>query len=328
MIRIVKTDGVLEVGPDQLACLDGLDAEFVDRPCRTEEEVVQACASADGLLVLREPITAEVIGQLRRCRVISRFGVGLDTVDVQAATEAGIVVTNVPDSNAVEVATHAMALLLALTRRLPEFDRSVRAGEWDALGVGAGIRRLDRLTVGLIGMGRIGRLVAERVQAFGMRICAYDPHLPAELVRASGAEPVSLEELVTRADVLSLHVPLTEHTSGLVDKALIERMRPGSILLNVSRGGLVDEDALADALRSGRLAAAGIDALAEEPPGTDHPLRHAPNVLLSPHAAHYSEQSYAEVRTKAFADLAAVLHGRQPRYAVNRAAPRPAGDMT
>jgi D-3-phosphoglycerate dehydrogenase len=317
MTKIVKTDGMLEVGPSQLECLDGLGAEFVDRACLTEVELVEACADADGILVLREPVTAKVIAGLDRCKVISRFGVGLDSIDVAAATEAGIVVTNVPDSNTDEVATHAIAMVMALTRRLNEFDRSVRSGSWDALGVGRGIRRFDRLVLGLVGLGRIGRLVAERARALGLQVCAYDPQLSPEQVRGLGVEPVGLDDLISGADVVSLHVPLTEETAGLLDRGRIGRMKPGAIVINVSRGGLIDEGALADALISGHLAGAGLDAFAEEPAAPQHPLLGLPQVLLSPHAAHYSEQSYEEVRTKAFADLAAVLRGEPPRYPVN-----------
>ncbi|MFV0425688.1 MAG: C-terminal binding protein [Beutenbergiaceae bacterium] len=317
MFKVVKTDGVLGVGPQQRACFDGLEIDFHDRELLTEDALIGACADADALLVLREPITRKVIQTLDRCQVISRFGVGLDSIDLEAAAEAGIVVTNVPDSNAEEVATHALAMMLHLTRRLAQFDRGVRDQNWDAMSIGAGIRRPGATTVGIVGLGRIGRLVAQRAAALGFRIVGFDPLLEPEQIAQLGIVSSDLDTVFADADVVSLHIPLTAQTQNLVDAQRIARMKPGAILLNVSRGGIVDEQALAQALVDGHLGGAGLDALVDEPPAADHPLLRAPRTLFSPHAAHYSEQSYAEVRTRAFADVAAVLRGDQPRYAVS-----------
>jgi D-3-phosphoglycerate dehydrogenase len=317
VLKVVKTDGVLEVDAEQLASFEGLDIDFIDGEYLTEDELIEHCSDADGLLVLREPITENVVSHLKRCKAISRFGVGLDSIDLDATARAGITVTNVPDSNTEEVATHALAMLLLLNRKLNSYDSAVRAGQWDALGLGEGIRRPGNTILGVVGMGRIGRLVAQRGRVLGFQVWGYDPFLSDEDCAALGVEPVELDTLITSADAVSLHVPLTEQTRNLIDADQIAGMKPGAILVNVSRGGLIDETALASALSSGKLGGAALDAFSDEPMPTDHPLFSAPNTVFSPHAAHYSEQSYAEVRTKAFADLAAVLRGQQPKYRVN-----------
>lgn len=315
--KIIKTDGMLTVEPEQLAYLEGMDVTFEEKTLLTEDDLMAGAADADALLVLREPITPRVLAAMPKLKVIGRFGVGLDTIDVDACTAASVQVTNVPDSNIDEVSTHAMAMILALVRRLKRYDAAVRAGRWKALADGEGITRPDRQTLGLIGFGQIGRLTAKKATAFGYSIIAYDPHMPAERISSFGAKPVSLDELVATADIVSLHVPFTPETQNIISRERIAGLKKGALLINVSRGGLVDEDALAEALLSGHLGGAGIDTLAQEPPATDNPLLAIENLLLSPHAAHYSTQSYAEVRSKVFADVAAVLKGDKPKYPVN-----------
>lgn len=316
-MKIIKTDGMLTVEPEQMAYLDGLDIDFVEKTLLTEDALIAECQDADALMVLREPITERVLAALPKLKVIGRFGVGLDTIDVDAATRAGVQVTYVPDSNLDEVSTHALALILALVRRLKLYDTAVRNGRWKALADGEGITRPSYQTLGLIGFGQIGRLTARKAAAFGYKIIAYDPHMTAERIAAEGAVPVSLDQLIESADIISLHVPFTPETQNILSRDVIARMRKGAIVINVSRGGLIDEAALAEALVSGHIAAAGLDTLASEPPEADNPLLKLDNVLLSPHAAHYSTQSYAEVRSKVFADVVAVLKGERPKYPVN-----------
>jgi D-3-phosphoglycerate dehydrogenase / 2-oxoglutarate reductase len=314
---VVKTDGVLASVPGDVALLTEQGIEFREGSYLTEDELIENCRDADGLLVLREPITARVLEALPRCRVIGRFGVGLDSIDVAAATARGVRVTNVPDSNLAEVATHALAMALALCRRLPLYDRSVRRGEWDFEGPGAGVRRPSALRFGLVGLGKIGARVASGASAIGFDVQAHDPYLGDDQVRALGARPVGFDELIESSDVLSLHVPLTPETRLLLDERALARMPPGAVLVNVSRGGLLDERALADAIVSGRLAGAGIDVFDHEPPTEDNPLRGLDRVILTPHTAHYSADSYAETRRKAFLDVRAVLTGASPSYPVN-----------
>jgi D-3-phosphoglycerate dehydrogenase len=286
MFKVVKTDGMLQTEAEQMAQFDGLAVNFVEATCLTEEALIAACADADAVLALREPFTEKVMQAMPKCKIISRFGVGLDSIDVPAATAAGIRVANVPDSNFDEVSTHALAMLLALLRRLPQYDAAVRAGRWDALGGGVGIRRPSHMTLGLAGFGRIGRDFARKAQAVGFQLQAFDPHMPAKVFEEAGVKQVSFEQLLVSSDVLSLHVPLIDSTANLIDADALGQMRAGSYIINVSRGGLIDERALAAALASGHIAGAGIDTLASEPPQADNPLLKQANLLLSPHAAH------------------------------------------
>lgn len=316
-MKIVKCDGLLTVEPEQLTYLAGLDAEFVEKTLLTEDDLIKHCHDADALMILREPVTERVVRALPKLKVIGRFGVGLDSIDVEACTRAGVQVTYVPDSNLDEVSTHAVAMMLALARRLKHYDTAVRAGRWQAMADGVGIIRPSHQTLGLIGFGQIGRMTGRKAAAFGYKIIAYDPYMTQERIAEAGAEPASFEEVVAQSDIMSLHIPATPETRNIVSKDVLAHMKKGSILINVSRGGLVDEAALADALTSGHLSAAGIDTLAQEPPSADNLLLKVENLLLSPHAAHYSKQSYAEVRNKVFADVAAVLKNEKPKYSFN-----------
>jgi len=316
-MKIIKTDGMLAVEPEQLAYLEGLGAEFVEKTLLTEEALIAEARDANALMVLREPITARVLSELKNLKVIGRFGVGLDSIDVGAATQAGVQVTYVPDSNIDEVSTHALALILSLARKLKVYDGAVRKGRWLAMDDGAGITRPDQQILGLIGFGQIGRLTAMKAKAFGYEIIAYDPYISAERISATGARPVSLDELFAQADFISLHIPATPETRKIISIEALRKMKKGAYVINVSRGGLVDETALAEAIQSGHIAGAGIDTFEKEPPAPDNPLLTLDQVIVSPHAAHYSTQSYAEVRSKVFADVAAVLKGEKPRYPVN-----------
>ncbi|MFB9949674.1 C-terminal binding protein [Rhizobium puerariae] len=316
-MKIVKTDGMLVVEPEQLAYLEGLGADFVEKTLLTEDALIAEAKDADALMVLREPITARVLSELRNLKVIGRFGVGLDTIDVEAATRAGVQVTYVPDSNIDEVSTHALALILSLARKLKAYDGAVRKGRWLSLEDGAGITRPSRQILGLVGFGQIGRLTAGKAKAFGYEIIAYDPYMQPERISAAGARPVSLDELLAQADFVSLHIPAAPETHNILSADAFGKMKKGAFVINVSRGGLVDEAALAEAIRNGHIAGAGIDTFEKEPPGPDNPLLALDQVIVSPHAAHYSAQSYAEVRSKVFADVAAVLKGEKPKYPVN-----------
>lgn len=316
-MKIVKCDGVLTVEPEQYAYLAGLDATLIEKTLLNEDDLIEQCYDADALMILREPVTERVVKALPKLKVIGRFGVGLDSIDVEACTQAGVQVTYVPDSNLDEVSTHAVAMMLALARRLKRYDTAVRAGRWQAMVEGEGIIRPSHQTLGLIGFGQIGRMTARKAAAFGYKVVAYDPYMAPESIAATGVEAATFEEVITQSDIVSLHVPATPETQNIISKDVLARMKKGAILINVSRGGLVDEGALADALKSAHLSGAGIDTLVQEPPRPDNPLLRVENLLLSPHAAHYSKQSYAEVRNKVFADVAAVLRNQTPKYGIN-----------
>jgi D-3-phosphoglycerate dehydrogenase len=252
---VLKADGTVPVTDADRRLLADVGAELVDRACPTERELLEHGAHADALMTVSEPITARVIAGLSRCRIISRFGIGLDNVDVEAASAAGIPVSNVPDFCLDEVSDHALALVLALSRRLLPLDASVRSGRWDTIGVGGPVRRLRTQALGLVGFGRIARAVAVRARAFGMRVVYVSQRpavgLPSHL---ADARPVTFHQALAEADVLSLHTPLTPQTRHLIGAHALARMKPTAFLVNTARGGLVDETALAEALDAGREA--------------------------------------------------------------------------
>ncbi|MBI3750237.1 MAG: hypothetical protein HY263_01105 [Chloroflexi bacterium] len=235
-------------------------------------------------LVVRSQVQvdAAVIAAGTSLRLVARAGVGLDNIDVEAARAAGLTVLNAPDGNTIAAAEHTLALLLAVARRIPAADASVRAGEWQRAPFGG--TELRGKTLGVVGLGRIGLAVAERARAFGMRIAGHDPYVSPVVCAERGIEAMDLGSLLERADVVTVHVPLTDETASLLDEAAIRRLKPGAIVLNVARGGVVDEAALAAALHDGRLAGAGIDVYEHEPP-IGSPLLAAPNTVLTPHIA-------------------------------------------
>jgi D-3-phosphoglycerate dehydrogenase len=261
-------------------------------------------------------VDAELLDAMPDCRVVSRTGIGVDNVDIDAATERGVHVTNVPDYCIPEVSDHTIALLLALERKVVAYDRRVKGGEWDVTA-GRTMHRLDGQTLGLVGFGSIARAVCEKAGAFGMDVIAHDPYV--ESTDADAALVSDLSTLLSRADVVSVHTPLTPETEGMLDADSFERMKESAFLLNPSRGGIVDEAALADAIDAGEIAGAGLDVLAEEPPESDNPLFDVDpdRVILTPHAAYNSAESVVELREKAAKNVRATLAGDGPLYPVN-----------
>ena len=280
------------------------------------QEVREAVAGADAVLNCYAPMPAEVIRGLDRCVVIARYGIGLDTIDLDEATAKGIVVTNVPDYCIDEVSDHALALLMSLARGVTNLDRHVRSGSWSPSDARP-IHRLRGRTLGLVGFGRIARALAAKASPLGFRVIATDPFVPDGAVRDADAEPVSLDELLAAADVVSIHAPLTTDSLHLIGATELAMMKPGAILINTSRGPLVDLDALRRALAEERLGGAGLDVLEEEPPAADDPLLHRDDVIVTPHAAFYSEESLEELQRKAVEQVIDALAGRTPPYAVN-----------
>src|ERR1700760_2029849 len=246
------------------------------------DELAEALRDADGLIVRSETkVTAQLLEACARLRVIGRAGVGVDNIDVAAATEAGVVVMNAPDGNTMTTAEHTLALLLALARRVPQGNASLKAGRWDRKKyVGTELRGK---TLGVVGLGRIGRVVASRAVGFEMKVVAFDPFVAPEQVREQGIELVTLEEVCERADFMTVHSPLTPETRGLIGAREFARMKPGVRVINCARGGLVDERALYEAIKEGRVAGAALDVFEEEPPPADHPLLSLEEVVATPH---------------------------------------------
>jgi D-3-phosphoglycerate dehydrogenase len=309
--KVVVSDQVFPSVEIERGLLAGIDAELTVASGGIDD-VLEIAADADAILNTYVAWDADAIGRLEKCRIIARYGIGFDNVDLGAASEAGIVVTNVPDYSVEEVATHALALILATLRKVVSADESVRSGTWNVDNFRP-IRRLSTLTVGLVGYGRIARRIAAPLAALGARIIAHDPYLEP----GPDLPPLlGLEEVLAEADIVSLHLPLTDETRGFINAERIAGMKPGAILVNTSRGPLVDLGSLTDALVDGRLSGAGLDVFDIEPLDAGR-IEGIPNLIATPHMAYYSEEALAESQTKAATQVIKVLSGESPDYQVN-----------
>ena len=276
--------------------------------CKSPEAVLEAAADADVLLVQWAPITSAVINGLNKCRVIVRYGIGVDNVDLVAAKARGIPVCNVPDYCIDEVADHAVAMALSLARQLPMMDRRVRAGTWK-ITPDHPMPALSTMTFAAAGLGRIARAVLARAGAFGCRPAAYDPYVKPEVFAANGIMRLTLEEMFRQADVLSLHMPLTPETRHLINPAALAKMKPTAIIVNTARGGLIDTVALAEALQSGVIAGAGLDVFDPEPLSMEHPLRNCRNAILTSHVGWFSDESVPKLQRLAAEEVVRALRG-------------------
>jgi D-3-phosphoglycerate dehydrogenase len=295
--------------------LSAIGADLQLAPQATPDQILKIASGADALLVTYAKITAEMIGQMSRCRIISRFGIGVDNVDLAAATARRIVVTKVPDYCIDEVSDHALALLLAAARKITLANAQVHAGRWEMPAV-VPIHRLRGGVLGLAGFGRIPRLVAPKAKAFGLTVIAHDPFVPDETFAREGVERVDFPQLLGRSDFVSIHTPLIPETRGLFGADAFRRMKPTAYLINTARGAIVDEHALAAALDAGRLAGAALDVMPQEPP-VGSPLVGRADVIITPHTSFYSEESLVELQRKAAEEVVAVLTGKTPRNPVN-----------
>jgi D-3-phosphoglycerate dehydrogenase len=285
-----------------------------------ESTVIERAKEVDAIvsLGLHVPFTGRVIEHLDRCRVLVRSGAGVENIDVETATARGIAVCHVPDYCSVDVADHTVALILALTRCVVRLDRYVRAGRWqNPVGMTGPVHRLGSRALGLVGFGRVARQVAARMAPMVREVLAYDPYAGAEGAAACGVSLVPLDDLLSEVDIVSLHTPLTAETRHLIARAELACMKPGAVLVNTSRGGVVDEAALIEALREGRLTGAALDVLAEEPPAADSPLLKLDNVILTPHFAGYSEEALETLRTHVAQAVADAMQGRWPAGVLN-----------
>ncbi|PWU07905.1 MAG: hydroxyacid dehydrogenase [Terriglobia bacterium] len=277
--------------------------------------MLEVVRDADALLTTYAKIPAEIIAEMTKCRIIARFGIGVDNVDIPAATAKGIVVTRVPDYCIDEVSDHAMALLLAVVRKIPSANVRTHAGRWEMKAV-APIHRLRGTVLGLVAFGQIPQLLAPKAQAFGMRVVTYDPYVADEVLARAGVERVEFDELVKISDYISIHTPLMPATHHLFNADVFRRMKPTAYLINTARGPIVDETALADALDRGQLAGAALDVMEKEPP-TGSPLLGRDNVIITPHTSFYSEESLVDLQRKAAEEVLRVLTGQAPRNPVN-----------
>jgi D-3-phosphoglycerate dehydrogenase len=299
--------------------LEGLDAEIVEGPT-DEDGFIAAARNADAVYAKGIPITKKIIDSLEKCRVIALGSVGVDSVDVVAATARGIPVTNCPDTFIEEVADHAMALLLAGHRRLIEQDRMVREGRWrEGRPALLKIPRLMGQTLGFISFGHVPRAVAMRAKAFGLRLIAYDPFIEETLMPQFGVQPATLDEVLTQSDFISMHAPATPEAKGMLTEKHFRKMKPTAIFINTGRGPTVDEAALIKAMQEGWIAHAALDVLETEPPGHNNPLLSMGNVTLSPHNASASARFDPARKRRVGQELALAYHGKWPMSCVNPA---------
>jgi D-3-phosphoglycerate dehydrogenase len=297
------------------AALKRVDPELRMAKSASAEDILAVARDADAILVTYAKLPAELLRQLRRCKAIGRFGLGVDNIDLKAAAELGITVTYVPDYCMHEVSDHAMALLLALARKIPLSNALVQAGRWEMPAV-VPIHRLAGRVLGLVGFGNIPRALAPKAKAFGLRVVAHDPYVAPQALSAAGVEGVSFKRLLEISDFVSIHAPLAAATRGLFNAEVLRRMKKGAFLINTARGPLLDEAALVAALDGGQIGGAALDVVAVEPLSKDSRLIGRDNVILTPHTAFYSVEALEELQTKCAADVARVLCGEKPVYPV------------
>jgi D-3-phosphoglycerate dehydrogenase len=312
---IAVTDSVFPSLDPAIAALKRVDPELRMAKSAEAEDILAVARDADAILVTYAKLPGDLLRQLTRCKAIGRFGLGVDNIDVPAARECGIAVTYVPDYCMREVSDHAMALLLALARKVVFSNNLVQSGRWEMPAV-VPMRRLEGQLLGLVGFGNIPRQLAPKAQAFGLRVITHDPYVASDVLAKAGIEGVSFDDLLARSDFVSIHAPLLPATRALFSAAAFAKMKRGACLINTARGPLVDEAALIAALDSGQVGAAALDVVATEPLAKESALLGRGNVILTPHTAFYSVEALEELQTKCASDVARVLSGEQPIYPV------------
>jgi D-3-phosphoglycerate dehydrogenase / 2-oxoglutarate reductase len=314
-VLIAVTDSPFPSLDPAVAALKRIDPELRMAKSASAEDILAVAHDADAVLVTYAKLSGELLKEFTRCKVIGRFGLGVDNIDIAAAARLGITVTYVPDYCLHEVSDHAMALLLALARKIPFSNRLVQSGRWEVPPI-VPLRRLEGQVLGLIGFGNIPRAIAPKAKAFGLTVIAHDPYVPATVMEQLGVAGTSFEDLLGQSDFVSIHAPLLPATRGLMNAAAFARMKKGAFVVNTARGPLIDEVALVAALDSGHLAGAALDVVAVEPLAPDSPLLGRDNVILTPHTAFYSLEALEELQTKCASDVARVLLGEMPVYPV------------
>ncbi len=319
--KVVRVDrigsqGVMAEEAEELA---KVNAELVGADCTTDSEIIEAAKDADAIITETAKITRKVMEALPKCKVIVRYGVGFDTIDVDAATDNGIIVVNVPDFCWEEVSNHAIALLLACAKKLVFLNNYTKQSRWiEGKRAQAPMGSIYGQTLGIIGCGNIGRMTGKKAQCFGLKILGYDPYVDKSLAEESGITLVSLPELLKESDFVAVHTLLSKETWHLIREKEFKQMKPTAYFINTSRGSVVDEPALIKALQEKWLAGAGLDVFEKEPVGPDNPLLKMDNVVVTPHSASYSDVAFKRLRTSVGQEAARVLSGRWPKNVVNK----------
>ncbi len=314
--KVVFTDSHLFKPSVELDILGRLDRQIVQAVCKTEEETIAACRDAHAVLNTSAKITRRVIAELKEALVICRYGIGVDNVDVPAATERGIIVANVPDFCFDQVADTAMSLILSVPRKVHHLNTLVHQGIWNK-DAAKPIHNFRGATLGIFAFGNIGRNICKRAVPFGFRIIAHDPYLTPQQVADYPVTLVDFETLLREADLLTVHAPLTAETRHKFDESAFRRMKPTAFFFNLGRGPIHDQKALTRALAEGWIAGAGLDVLEQEPPDPADPILKLDNVVFTPHYASYTEEAYQELQKKTGENAAAVLRGEFPKYVFN-----------
>ncbi len=313
---IAVTDTVFPSLDPAKAALAKLNPTFRMSKSANADDILAVAKDADAILVTYAKLTRDVLMQTTKCRAIGRFGLGVDNIDLPAAKEKGILVNYVPDYCIREVSDHAMALLLALIRKIPLSNKLVQSGRWEMPAV-VPIRRIEGTVLGLVGFGHIPRLIAPKAKAFGVKLLAFDPFAKPDIFKRAGVEQVDFDTLLKTSDYISMHAPLTPATRGMMNADVFAKMKKGAYLVNTARGPLIDEPALIAALDSGHLGGAGLDVVATEPLAKDSALLGRDNVIISPHTAFYSIEALDELQSKCASDVARVLSGEKAVYPIS-----------
>lgn len=314
--NILITDYVWRSLAPERKLLAEIGAELIVAETGDEEELLSYAPNVDGILTCWKPVRECVINAAKKCKIITRYGIGLDNIDVGSATENGIIVTNVPSYCVDEVADHAMALLLACARKIVRFNAAVKSGIWEQ-NIGPQMYRLRGKNLGIVGFGNIAKAVMTKAKAFGLKVNVHSPRAASEAIQQYGAEKVAFHELLETSDFITIHAPLTDETYHMFSNNEFRAMKPTAYLINTSRGGIVDTEALVTALENGELAGVGLDVLETEPIRADDKLLKLDNAVITPHAAFISEESIFELQITAATCIAQVLTGRLPETVVN-----------
>jgi len=314
--KVYVTDYEYETLENERKQISKVDADFIPIQCKTEDDIINKAKDADAIFVQYAPITDKVIENLKNLKVIVRYGVGVDCVDLDSATKHNIYVCNVPDYSVDEVSTHTITLILASLRKIQLLSNSVKKGIWD-YNISKPIHRPSKLTIGIVGFGRISREIARKVKIFGFNLVAYDPFVSEDIMKQYESDKVDFDNLLKISDIITIHTPLLKSTYHLFNKEAFLSMKKGSYIINTSRGPLIDEQALVYALNNGIIAGAALDVCEKEPIEQDSNLKKYDNVILTPHVAWYSEESQTDLQTKAGEEIVRVLSGEKPLNSVN-----------
>jgi D-3-phosphoglycerate dehydrogenase len=330
-LKVMLVDGMQGGKPapsiEEKEELSKIDAEFVVAGCTCEDDVIAQAQDADAILTSGAPMTRRVMEKLPNCRVIVRYGIGYDTVDVDAATDNNILLVNIPDFCFEEVSNHAIALLLACAKKIVLLNDLVKKGRWmDAKHAQSPMGPVHGQTCGIIGCGNIGRVTAKKAQCFGLKVLGYDPYIDKSLAEASGITLLDLPGLLKQSDYVLLHTALTKETRHMIGEKELKMMKPSAYLINTARGAVVDEPALIKALQEKRIAGAGLDVFEKEPIDPENPLLKMDNVIVMPHSASYSDEAFIRLRRSVGQEAARVLSGKWPKNIVNKTC-RPKFDL-